>query len=263
MRIHSHSHYVNCSGDSRRHSKATSQARHSRSIGVQTEGKVAPYPQGSSWLDSASSAMARSSQLVVSGGGGTGSGTVMRVLGDERSIDMQSMPSMWGPGASLSLTSTASDENYSIKSASYALPQPSSSATSKHKAMSKMRHNAQRQQQHPGGGAQFRNVEQILQDAKSRSHGVKLVMPKNAEGHGPARLGSDEGAQPPPSSGASVSSSANSSLADLQYGPGPSSSSKHRSFHQQQLVSKSAGGSGSLMAIAGQGFVSPFSLPRL
>ena len=203
--------------------------RHQRSVSVQTEGTVSPYPHGSSWLDSSSHLGTRSSGsvLVVT----NGSVEHPRPGADDRSLDMHSMPSMWGPGASVSQLSMASDENYSIKSASYALPPPMNTATSKHKAMSKMRHNAQRQVH----GPQFRDVEQILQDAKSRTRNVKVVVSKQVDGQHQS----------------AVSRSADDGLRTrTEEGSSP---------QQMQFL----GSNGSMMSIAGQGFVSPFSLPKL
>lgn len=205
----------------------------SRSVAVQTEGRVSAYPQGSVWLDSAVGSVASSGGvnnstnnklLVGSGLNYPGAGTILKPsalmfnnnnllsnssvgfenyssgsLLNDRSIDMHSMPqlqapnphSLWGPvgggglegGNSLALTSSiaSSEENYTIKSANYALQMPNNPANAKTKALAKIR-----KQKFGGSGGgvnpetrnslggsatmQFRDLDQIILDSSNNSH---------------------------------------------------------------------------------------------
>lgn len=145
------------------------------------------------------------SNSSVTGGSSSGFDGYSGGLLNDRSIDMHSMPtvmhnpnSLWGPavsvgldgGNSMALTSSiASDaENYTIKSANYALQMPSNPANAKTKAIAKMRSKKfggsdvtiadsgmSGNRNSLGGSAamQFRDLDQIIQDTSGSSNAGK------------------------------------------------------------------------------------------
>lgn len=270
------------SGRGSKHRNPRHGGKPSRSIGVQTDAKLAAYPRGSSWLETGSvgSIVATAGGYVVAGEDGPGpGGAVFRsshpasgivqdvgsLVDDARSIEVQSMPSLWGSydamhraGATsggslnaaaglvggLSVSSSLDDgsSSYTIRTANYAMPQQqqhgAAPMNSKHRALAKIRSGRH------GVGAphpppsHFRDIEQILSDAaagRSAGHGhsLKGVLPPR------------DGLQSPTASQATSVTGTSS-----RRGGGPS---------------RSLGGSAPspLIAVSGQGFVSPFALPKL
>jgi hypothetical protein len=167
--------------------------------------------------------------------------------------------------------SVASEDTYSIKTASYAIPQPagaSSRMTSKHKALAKIR----KGQLVAGGGSappsQFRDLDQILSEAASRptrTHAVKLVMPRHAlsDSLSPHDKGGKESMTQPHSPPSTHMRRSEQLLLQNNSGGGRVSRSTEFASRPQRLSSEGPPASGALMAISGQGFVSPFALPKL
>lgn len=289
-------------------SKGVRHNKHSRSVAVQTEATLLPYPLGSTWLEGASKSSAAGAHLVMAGaeGGSSASfrqshddgssavgGGASSVADDTRSLEMRSMPSLWGSydaahrggissgggavidagasylaGGSVSLDD-GSSTSYTIKSANYALTQPHGNAapSSKHRALSKLRHGNSSSGHHPLP-SQFRDVEQILSDvaagggiSNGRSHAVKVVLPKYA---GMGNIGGSEFREP----GQSYSPYASKGGASDDHSMHSRSRRSHNnsnklqqgSLSQQQQQQQQPS---PLMAVSGQGFVSPFVLPRL
>jgi hypothetical protein len=261
--------YILLYSDSTGQSKSDQQ-KSVRTVGVQTDAKLAPYPLGSTWLDPTG---AKSGMCVMTATE-TG-GMAMRptsLLTDDRSLDMHSMPSLWGGvgGGSVSLMSVASEDTYSIKTASYAIPQPagaSSRMTSKHKALAKIRKGQLVSSRESAPPSQFRDLDQILSEAVSRparTHAVKLVMPRQTLSDSLSLL--DKGAKDETSQSNSPSFThmRRSEQLLLQNSNGGGRVSRSTEFASRpQRLSSETPPVGASMAISGQGFVSPFALPKL
>ena len=114
---------------------------------MQTEGKVAPYPDGSLWMEAPGARSLYFQQQSAA----LAAAAAASMDGDNSSVGFNSVQSLWrsadgglagggGGGGGMGITSLASsDDNYSAKTASHVLQAPPRGKTKSSKIISKMR----------------------------------------------------------------------------------------------------------------------------
>lgn len=109
-----------------------------RNAAVQTEGKLAPYPDGSLWME----APGARSLLFQQQSAALASAAAMD--GDNSSVGFQSVQSLWRSVDQANAAATggslaSSEDNYSVKTASHVLQAPARTKTKPSKVIAKMR----------------------------------------------------------------------------------------------------------------------------
>lgn len=269
-----------------------------RSVGVQTEGKVAPYSGDSIWMEAPG---ARSLYFQQQSAALAAAAAAAAADGDNSSVGFNSVQSLWksidnvGGGGMGSISLASSDDNYSVKTASHVLQAPQRSKTKPSKIISKMRRQNMRNV-NANSGTGFEDPSQRSQQNYMTIEGETLFAGgNNRSGHyfGAAGLGSSNNIARMPRTPVSVDLSSPSpvmpsplslgSSAQLLAGAGYGHGANHNGMRPSPWLSNAlvGGTAGSLaasggshpkqqqqpfsptMSVSGQGFVAPLVLPRL
>lgn len=244
-----------------------------RSVSVQTEGKLAPYPDGSLWMEAPG---ARS--LLFQQQSAALASAAAAVDCDNSSVGFHSVQSLWrsvdhaNAAAAAGGSLASSEDNYSVKTASHVLQAPARSKTKPSQVIAKMRRQNMRNvnaNTNSGGDLQrnsYMSIEGETMYAGSGGGGG----PGNSSGafsRGPRTPLSVHLSSPNPGAPSPLSLGSNSLLLR------PSSLlmssallNNHNPTGQNHgyptAPAKTSGFSPSI-SIAGQGFVAPLVLPKL
>lgn len=260
-----------------------------RSVAVQTDGKVAPYPDDSLWMEAPGARSLHFQQQSAA------LAAAAAADGDNSSVGYNSVQSMWrstdhhategGQGVG-SLSLASNDDNYSVKTASHVLQAPARSKTKPSKIISKMRRQNMRNPNSSSGGG-LDDMQQRSQQSYMTIEGETLGNIRSAAYYGTAGSSSSQNIARAPRTPVSVDLTAphpvgpsplslGSSAQLLAGSPMRPSPWLSNALLGSTAGSLASGGYGSAyskqqqplpfsptISISGQGFVAPLVLPRL
>lgn len=226
-----------------------------RNASVQTEGKLAPYPDGSLWME----APGARSLLFQQHSAALASAAAAAMDGDNSSVGFQSVQSLWrsvdhanaaGAGGSL-----ASSEDYSVKTASHVLQAPAR-RTKPSKVIAKMRRQNMR---NASSGDDLQRSSYMSIEGETLYAG-----PGSTYGKGPKAPLSVNLTIPNPGAPSPLSLGSNSLLlGGANRGNGLMSNGSFNNSAGYVTAPPKPSSFSPLISISGQGFVAPLVLPKL
>lgn len=243
-----------------------------RNAAVQTEGKLAPYPDGSLWME----APGARSLLFQQQSAALASAAAMD--GDNSSVGFHSVQSLWKSVDQANAAATggslaSSEDNYSVKTASHVLQAPARTKTKPSKVIAKMRRQNMRNV-NSGDDLQRASYMSIEGETLYAGSGLGMGMSMNSATKGAKMPLSVNLTSPNPSAPSPLSLGSSSML----LGGGGGMNMSNGALRPQSLMMSSAMFNSSagyatapakpsafspLISISGQGFVAPLVLPKL
>lgn len=227
-------------------------------MAVQTEGKIAPYPDGSLWMEAPG---ARSHYFQMQ----SAALAAANADGDNSSVGFNSVQSLWksaeGTAADHSVSLLSNSEEYSVKTASHVLQAPTRTKTKPSKVISKMRRQNMRKL---SGSEDFPQYHQ--RDHRGDIPGMSYMSIEGESVHG-----NSNGGNKPPRSPVTLHLASPFPVAPSPLSLGSSSYLPHNQapLLRSQLLMGAPTTIGRqqpfvpAISVSGQGFVAPLVLPKL